>query len=110
MKKKKENKPLYTDRFGTVLEDGDFIVYITNTTQEICVAYVTDIPDYGCVFSRCYTEEWLVPGEALEGPVGTRGLWITRESHSLEELDANVWTIVALKLVDILTLDYGKVG
>lgn len=97
------------DRFGTVLEDGDFIVYITNKSQEICVAYVTKLPGDDWVFSKCYTEEWLVPGEALEGPIGTRGIWLTRESHSLEELDANPWTIVALKEVNILDLNYGKI-
>jgi hypothetical protein len=99
------------DRFKTELVDGDFIGYIENDGDKVCIAYVSVLPgEKMCRFSRCYSESWLVPGEEpIQCPGDVRNLWTTRETYTLEELNINPWTIVALKNINPLKLEYGKI-
>ena len=97
------------DRFSVELEDGDFITYIENDSDKICIAYVFKYPGEECKFSRCYSEPWGDKDELLESPSSVRGLWLTRKTYTLDELNANIWTIIALKSINPLDLNYGKV-
>lgn len=97
------------DRFKRELVDGDFIMYIENGGDKPCFAYVSLLPGQLIPrFARCYSEEWAVPGEAMICPCDIQ-LWMTREVHTLQELNINPWTIIALRNVDTRTLSYGKV-
>lgn len=86
-----------SDRFGRSYGDGDYITFLTNQ-GEIGIAYVcADKDENKYYYSKVYTEPWLAVGEELIPAPGTiRNLYITRRTYTLEELDANPWSIVAL--------------
>ena len=91
---------IYTDRFDVRCMDGDYITYVSNSGN-IEMAYVTILPDGECVFSKVYSESWLCPGEYLDCPGYCRGLVMSRETYTFEELDAISHTIVCLKQLNI---------